>query len=141
MTPLLAGTSAIVTVAISEPTITPAEVNWIVRLSPFAAATVVVPSAKSVDITVPGTTWYSRISASAAISSSVLKLLKSIPAAANASSVGANTVYSSSPDNVSTRPAAPSAATNDVWMDVAAAVVGRFTAAVHMYPPHTSSET
>ena len=71
----------------------------------------------------------------------MLKSLKSIPAAANASSVGANTVYSSSPDSVSTNPAAPRAATNELWIEVAAAVVGRLTAAVHMYPLHTSSET
>ena len=64
------------------------------------------------------------MSARAAISSSVSKVDRSIPAAANASSVGANTVNGPSACSAVTRFACVSAATSDAWMPVDAAVVG-----------------
>ena len=54
------------------------------------------------------------MSTKVAISSSVSNVDRSIPAAANASSVGANTVYGPSPCKVVTKLALPSASTSDV---------------------------
>ena len=54
------------------------------------------------------------MSVSTAISSAVSNESRSIPAAANASSLGANTVYSVSPLSVVTKSAAVSAATSEV---------------------------
>ena len=53
------------------------------------------------------------MSTSAAISSSVLNESRSIPAAVNASSVGANTVNGPSPERVSIKSARSRAATNE----------------------------
>ena len=64
-----------------------------------------------------------------------------MPAAANASSVGANTVYSSVPLSVATSSAVPRAATNEEWMVVAPAVIAMFTAGVHTYAAHSASLT
>ena len=114
MTPFEAGTSARVTDADCSPTVTAPSATVIVRSSPLAAVTVLAPSARSVDSVVPATTWYNKMSVSAAISSAVSNESRSIPAAAKASSVGANTVYSVSPLRVFTRSAAPRAATNAV---------------------------
>ena len=64
------------------------------------------------------------MSTSVAFSSGVSNSAKSIPAAANAASVGAKTVNGPSPCRVSTSPACVSAATNESWTPVAAAFVG-----------------
>jgi hypothetical protein len=79
------------------------------------------------------------MSARAANSSSVSKVSRSIPAAANASSLGAKTVYSVSPLSVVTRSATPRAATKAVWIVVAYAVIAMLTAEVHMYAPQTAA--
>ena len=57
ITPLEAGTSASVTAAPSAPTVTAPSATLIVNLSPLAAMTVFAPSARSVDMVVPATTW------------------------------------------------------------------------------------
>ena len=67
------------------------------------------------------------MSASAAISSAVSKVERSIPAAVNASSVGANTVNGPSPCNVVTRSALVNAATSESWTPVPVAMVGMST--------------
>ena len=64
------------------------------------------------------------MSTSVVISSSVLKESRSIPAAVNASSVGANTVNGPSPDSVSIRSARSRAATKESWIPVPAAFDG-----------------
>ena len=71
------------------------------------------------------------MSASVAFSSSVSNDARSIPAAANASSVGANTVKGPSACSAATRFAWVSAATRDAWIVVAAAVIGMSTAGTH----------
>ena len=139
ITPLEAGTSARVTAAPSAPTVTVPSATVTVSLSPFAATTVFAPSARALDGITPGTTWWRRMSARAAISSGVSNESRSIPAAANASSLGANTVYSVSPLRVVTKSAAVSAATRDVWIVVAPAVIAMLTAGVHMYAPHSAA--
>ena len=63
--------------------------------------------------TEPDTTWYVSTSVSAGISSSNPSTVPS-GRALNASSVGANTVNGPGPDNVSTKSAAPRAATRVV---------------------------
>ena len=120
ITPLDAVTSACVTTASLTFTSTPTPKD---NLSPFSAS-VVSPSERSVDITKPVTTWYVRMSTSVAFSSSVSKVLKSIPAAVKASSVGANTVKGPSPCNVLTKSACTKAATNESWTPVFCALVG-----------------
>ena len=64
------------------------------------------------------------MSISVAFFSSVSKDVRSIPAAANASSVGANTVNGPSPDNVATSPAWLNAATKESCDPVLIALVG-----------------
>ena len=59
-----------------------------------------------------------------AFSSSVSKDAKSIPAAVNASSVGANTVNGPSPESVETSPAWLNAATRELCTPVPTALVG-----------------
>ena len=81
------------------------------------------------------------MSASVAISSSVTNALKSIPAAAKAASVGANTVNGPSACRAVTRFAALNAATNDVCIPVAIADVGMSTGAVHVYDSQIDCET
>ena len=88
--PLLAGTSASTTVAASAPTVTTPSVTVTVGSSPFAAVTVFAPSVGQL-MQFLQTTWYRRMSASAAISSRWCNL-KADSAAENASSVGAKTV-------------------------------------------------
>ena len=80
MTPFDVSTSAPVTVApftfTSLPTVK-------ASLSPLMASADAL-SVRSDDITFPETTWYVRMSTSVAFSSSVSKVVKSIPASANA---------------------------------------------------------
>ena len=64
------------------------------------------------------------MSVSVAFNSGVLKFARSIPASAKAWSVGANTVNGPLPDNAPTKSACASAATNESWIPVAAALVG-----------------
>ena len=96
MTPLDAGTSASTTFA--SLTITPSPTVKD-RSSPLTAAAD-MPSVTADDGTAPETTWYSRMSVSAALPSTVSSAARSIPAAANASSVGAKTVNGPSPCSV-----------------------------------------
>ena len=93
ITPLLAGTSASVTIATPSPTITPkTSLTYTNSKSPLAVVTFDFPSVRSADIISPGTTWYSKMFARVSFPSGVSSAAKSIPAAANASSVGANSV-------------------------------------------------
>ena len=64
------------------------------------------------------------MSTNVAFSSSVSKDARSIPAAANAASVGANTVKGPSACNADTKSAAVKAATKEVWIPVDVAVAG-----------------
>ena len=64
------------------------------------------------------------MSASVAISASVTKVSRSIPAAVNAASVGANTVNGPSACRAVTRSALARAATREVWIPVPVATVG-----------------
>ena len=64
------------------------------------------------------------MSTSVAFSASVSNDARSIPASANAWSVGANTVNGPLPCSAPTRSACASAATNESWIPVAAALVG-----------------
>ena len=73
-----------------------------------------------------------------AFSSSVSNADKSIPAAAKASSVGAKTVNGPSPCRVVTRSAWASAATRELWIVVALAVIAMSTAGVQMYASHSA---
>ena len=110
ITPFDAGTSAVTTLA--SLTFTPSAFTVKVSVSELTAVAV-IPSVKSEDITLPGTTWYVKMSASVAISSTVLNADKSTPAAANASSVGANTVNGPAPLSVDTSSACATAATSE----------------------------
>ena len=83
-----------------------------VRSSPFTAAAT-KPSVTAEDGTAPDTTWYRRMSESVAKPSSLFRAFRSIPAAVNASSVGAKTVKGPSPCNVDNRFAWITAATRD----------------------------
>ncbi len=65
---------------------------------------------------------------SVAFSSSVSKVVRSIPKSANAWSVGANTVNGPSPCRVETNPACAKAATKAVWFPVPEATVGMSSA-------------
>ena len=121
ITPFDAITSALTTFASLTITTSAFTVND--RLSPFKAGAT-IPSVRSVDRTESETTWYVRMSASAAISSSELKFERSTPAALNASSVGAKTVNGPAPSSVATKLALASAATRDVWIPVELAIVG-----------------
>ena len=69
--------------------------------SPFTADAT-KPSVTAEDGTAPDTTWYSRISVSRALPSSLSRAARSIPASANASSEGANIVNGPSPCKVAT---------------------------------------
>ena len=114
MTPLDAGTSASTTFA--SLTITPSPTAKD-KSSPFTAAAD-MPSVTADDGTAPDTTWYSRMSVSVALPSSLSSAARSIPAAANASSVGAKTVNGPSPCNVVNSSAWTTAATKEVWIPV-----------------------
>ncbi len=70
------------------------------------------------------------MSTNVAISSSVLNESKSIPAAVNASSVGAKTVKGPSPESVVTKSARSRAATSESWTPVPAALDGMSSWAV-----------
>ena len=70
-----------------------------VKSSPFTAAAT-MPSVTAEDGTAPDTTWYRRMSVSAALPSSLSSAARSTPAAVKASSVGAKTVKGPSPCNV-----------------------------------------
>ena len=134
MTPFDAGTSASTTLA--SLTMTPsATVN---ERSSSLTAVAVMPSVTADAGTEPETTWYSRISVSVALPSTVSNAARSIPAAANASSVGANTVNGPVPWSVSTSSAWARAATSAVWMVVAWAVIAMFIAGVQTYASQTS---
>ena len=135
MTPLLAGTSASVTVA--SPTMTTPSVTVNEASSPFSMVTV-SPSVTAEEATDPEYTWYVRMSARVAFSSSVSKVDRSIPAAAKASSVGANTVNGPSACSAVTRFACVRAATRELWIVVALAVIAISTAGVHMYASHSA---
>ncbi len=111
MIPLEATTSAAVTVA--PPNITEPLTKENVTLSSLAIVKV-IPSTISDEVTYPEATWNRRMSARTAISSSLSKLSRSIPAIANASSVGAKTVNGPSVCRVVTRLAFDNAATNAV---------------------------
>ena len=69
------------------------------------------PSVRSVDKTDPETTWYSKISASSPVGSSKSSSTN-VPSAANAASVGANTVNGPAPERSSSNSAAITAASN-----------------------------
>ena len=89
MTPFDAITSAVVTFAsltMTAPSVTVKE-----RSSPLRACAV-IPSVTSDAVTEANTTWYRRISLRVEFFSAVSNVVRSIPAAANASSVGAKTV-------------------------------------------------
>ena len=105
-----AGTSASTTFASLTMTPSPT-VN--VRSSPLTAAAT-RPSVTAEDGTSPATTWYRRMSVRAALPSSVSRDARSMPAAANASSVGAKTVNGPSPCSVDSSSACTTAATKDV---------------------------
>ena len=109
ITPLLAVTSAVVTVAsliLTVPSVTLNEAS-----SPFSIVTV-SPSVTALEATFPLRTWYVKISARVAFSSSVSNVDKSIPASWKAVSVGAKTVNGPSPCKTETRLACASAATS-----------------------------
>ena len=110
MTPLEARTSAVVTVA--SPILTVPSATVKVASSPFSMVTV-RPSVTADDWTDPEYTWYVRMSASVAFSSSVSNDARSIPAAAKAASVGANTVKGPSACSAVTRFACARAATRE----------------------------
>ena len=76
--------------------------------------------------------------AKAVLPSSVSRASRSIPAAAKASSVGAKTVNGPSPCRVVTRSAWASAATRELWIVVALAVIAMSTAGVQMYASHSA---
>ena len=84
----------------------------------------VIPSTTSAAFTAPSYTWYIKISDRVEFFSSVSYVVRSIPAAANAASVGANTVNGPFALNASTNPAWLSAATRESWTPVFAALVG-----------------
>ena len=108
MTPLDAVTSAVVTFAsltMTSPFVTVKE-----RSSPLSACAV-IPSVTSEAVTEAKTTWYRRMSLRVEFSSSVSNVDRSIPAAANASSVGAKTVYGPSCCRAPTSPACIRAST------------------------------
>ena len=128
ITPFDAGTSANTTFA--SLTITPSPTEK-VKSSPFTAPAT-KPSVTAEDGTSPDTTWYSKISVSRALPSSLLRAARSIPASAKASSVGAKTVYGPSPCRVVTSSACANAATSESCMVVACAVIAMSTAGVHM---------
>ena len=80
------------------------------RTSDPCNVVIIIPSAKSVDIAVPETTWLSSISVNNPVGSA--SSVSNTPAGItlNTSSVGANTVKGPSFDNVSSNPAATIAA-------------------------------
>ena len=78
----------------------------------------VMPSVTSAAATDPEYTWYSRMSVKAALPSSLSSAARSIPAAVNASSVGAKTVNGPSPWRVVSSSACTTAATSAVWIPV-----------------------
>ena len=96
MIPFEAGTSARTTFASFTLTPSPTEKD---RASPLTAVAD-IPSVTADDGTAPATTWYSRMSVRVALPSSLSSAARSIPAAAKASSVGANTVNGPSPCRV-----------------------------------------
>ena len=83
-----------------------------VKSSPFTAAAT-KPSVTAEDGTAPDTTWYRRMSVSVAIPSSLFSASRSIPAAVNASSVGAKTVKGPCPCSVDNKFAWITAATRE----------------------------
>ena len=121
MTPFDASTSAVVTVASPIMTVPSATVK--VASSPFSMVTV-IPSVTADDSTDPEYTWYVRMSARVAFSSSVSNVVRSMPAAAKASSVGANTVKGPSACSAVTRLACARAATSESCTPVLCAFVG-----------------
>ena len=94
----------------APPTVTTSPSTSIDTASPW---TVIAESSRTTSdaLTSPDTTWYSSTSVSAGMSPSRASTVPS-GSFANASSVGAKTVNGPSPCSVSTRPAAPSAATS-----------------------------
>ena len=77
------------------------------------------------------------MSVSVALPSSVSREAKSIPASAKAASVGAKTVNGPAPCRVATSSAWARAATSELCMVVAWAVMAMFTAGTHAYASHT----
>ena len=120
MIPFEAATSARMTFA--SLTITPSPTVK-VKSSPFTAAAT-MPSVTAEDGTAPDTTWYRRMSVSAAFPSSLSRAARSTPAAVKASSVGANTVKGPSPCNVESNSAWITAATSESCIPVPCATVG-----------------
>ena len=120
MTPLLVLTSARVTVA--SLTITPSPTVKAIGLPLTVFA--VRHSVTADDGTLPAMTWYRRISVSAALPSGVSRAARSIPASANAWSVGAKSVNGPVPWSVSSNSACITALTNELWMPVHWAVRG-----------------
>jgi len=121
ITPLLAITSAFVTVASFTFTVVPSIV--MVNFAPFTVSAV-IPLDKSLLRTFPLTTWYFRILVSSALlaRSASAVVFKAARAAANASSVGAKTVNGPVPFNVLTKSAAVRACANTVNFPAAIAV-------------------
>ncbi len=83
-----------------------------VTLFPFKVGT--SPAVRSVDNTVPETTWYSKICASSPVGSSSNSVTTD-PNAAKAASVGANTVKGPAPERSSSNSAAITAASSVLW--------------------------
>ena len=83
-----------------------------------------MPSLRALEGTSPATTWWRRMEVRVAFSSGVSKVLRSMPASANATSVGANTVKGPAPWSVVTRSACVKAATSESWTPVAEALAG-----------------
>ena len=90
---------------------------------PFAA-TEVMQSVMLVDGTSSETTWYSSISCRVALPCGLSSAARSIPASANAWSVGANTVNGPGPSKVESRSACNTALTRLLWIPVNDAVAG-----------------
>ena len=121
MIPLDAVTSAMVTLA--SLTMTPPSATVNATSSPLAMVAA-IPSVTAEDGTEPAYTWYSRMSVRVALPSSLSRAARSIPAAANASSVGAKTVNGPSPWRVASSSAWITAATSESCTPVPEATVG-----------------
>ena len=110
MIPFDACRFAVVTVA--APTVTVPALTPNFTLSPLTVVAS-IPSVTALDGTEPDTTWWRSISDKVAFSSGVSKSFRSIPALANAWSVGAKTVNGPVPCNVVTKSTCVSAATSE----------------------------
>ena len=90
-----------------------------------------MPSVNEEELTEPTTTWYVSMSTSVALPASVSREARSIPASAKAASVGAKTVNGPAPCRVATSSAWARAATSELCIVVAWAVMAMLTAGTH----------